>query len=374
MTHDVFISGVGAVTPFGVGTGALWDGIWSGRVAIQPITRFASRVGSVAFAAEFPPEAIVAAGGSADLAFGTARLAAEEALSGMTRSDRRTTGLVLATTKAELSGFEGPGVGFGSPGRLLARLWAALDLGGPVCTTSAACSSGIVALGTASRWVASGRCTRVLVVGVDILWEFVLRGFEALMAMDPEPCRPYDRSRRGMSCGEAAAAVLLTAEENTADAFRMLGWGASTEGHHMTGPRRDGFGVRTAAERALGVAGIVAASVSFVHLHGTGTPFNDAAEATGLSDLFAPAPKTPPAFGSKGQLGHAMGASSLIESLVALEALRRGTMPGNAGLLVTDVDPRLDVAPNPRRLPSAEYALKVSAGFGGVCAATVFAR
>ncbi|MFO1076622.1 MAG: hypothetical protein U1E73_02730 [Planctomycetota bacterium] len=140
----------------------------------------------------------------------------------------------------------------------------------------------------------------------------------------------------------------------------------------MTGPDYQGLGVGTAARRALAHAGLRPADVDCIHLHGTGTQANDSTEAIGLGNVFDG--RTPPAFGTKGQTGHTLGAAGVLEVLLAVDALRRGVAPPNHGLGATDVDSRLDLTTAPRPLPRARHALKVASGFGGVQAALVVAQ
>jgi len=364
----VFIAGRGAVSALGEGREALLGGIFAGRSGLRPLARLAGVACSTSVAGEVPLPS-----DEEGHALAMAARAALEALSeaGWDPDERRGAALVLSTTKADLSGIECEGDGLGNPGRLARRLADALGVGGPVAAVSCACASGLSAIALAARRIRSGRAERVLVVGVDALSAFVLRGFTALLALDPGPCRPFDRARRGLSLGEGAGALALTSREEGSIGVEVLGAGESNDANHVTGPSRDGEGLLTAARRALAEAGIAPADVGYVHLHGTGTSFNDATEGKALARLFGG--PTPPASGTKAQTGHTLGAAGLLESLVAVEALLRGTAPGNVGLEETDVDPSLTLARAATPLEGARAALKISAGFGGINAAVVFA-
>ena len=362
-----YVAGRGAVSAFGVGFPALARGVFGGQRGLEPLRRLASVECLTEVAGEVPEPVVDAAGGEAGLALHMAIAAAKEALG---EADTASIGLVLSTTKADLGGVQGKGEGLGSPARLARRLGESLGLGGPQAAVSCACSSGGAATALAARWIERGHATRVLVVGVDALTPFVLRGFSSLLALDSQPCRPFDRERAGLSLGEGAAALLLSAREN--ESLRgtfIAGWGESNDANHVTGPSRDGSGLRLAAERALARAGIRPAEVDAVHVHGTGTRYNDASEALALVGLFGG--KTPPAFGSKGQTGHALGATAVFEILLLLEALHRGEVPGNVGLEEPDVNPALTLSQERVTLSRARYGLKVSAGFGGINAAVV---
>lgn len=362
----VYVAGRGAVSAFGVGFPALAQGVFEGQRGLAPRRRLASVPCLTEIAGEVPEDVADAAGG-ASLALHIAIAAAKEALG---ETDPSEVGLVLSTTKADLGGVGCSGEGLGSPARLAKRLAETLALGGPQAAVSCACSSGGAATALAARWIQRGHATRVLVVGVDVLTAFVLRGFSSLLALDPQPCRPFDRERAGLSLGEGAAALLLSAREDEGQRGTFVaGWGESNDANHVTGPSRDGSGLRLAAERALAKAGIRPDQVDAVHVHGTGTRYNDASEALALAGLFGG--RTPPAFGTKGQTGHALGATAVFEILLLIEALHRGEVPGNVGLEESDVDPALTLSREGVTLSRSRFGLKVSAGFGGINAAVV---
>ncbi len=263
--------------------------------------------------------------------------------------------VLLATTKGDLPVWADAvlaGGHAGGPAHL------ARALGGTA--VSGACASGPLALGEAARLVASGRARRVAVLGGDRLAPFVHGGFAALRAIDPGRCRPFDRGRRGLRLGESAAAILVTAD---GDGPWLSGWGASLDAHHLTGPARDGAGLVAACRMALDRAGIAAPAA--VIAHGTGTPYNDAAEVCAYRTLCPDAPVT----AWKGVLGHGLGGCGVVAVALAAAVLRDGRpLPGCAHL----VDPE----PGLRLLPSGAHAhrgplLCASAGFGGVNGAVV---
>ena len=373
------VLGRGAVSAFGVGVHALLDGVFAGDSRILARARTAAWDAPTTVAAEFPPTTLAALGGSDDLAALSAIAAARQALAEANVHDaaaRAGIGLVLASTKGDLRGVLAgdPGDGLGMPGRLLQRLQRELGLGPALGAVSCACASGLVALAQAARHLHVGTCARVLVVGVDVLHPFVLAGFGSLHALDPQPCRPFDAARRGVSLGEAAAALLLGGDGFSAGGGALangalVGHGGANDACHVTGPDRQGAGLALAAARAIAAAGLQPSDIDVLHLHGTATAANDATEAIGLGALFGG--RTPPAFGSKGQTGHTLGASGVLETIVSLAALQRREVPTNVGLERPDVDPALALVRTKQALPRARFALKVASGFGGVQAATV---
>jgi 3-oxoacyl-(acyl-carrier-protein) synthase len=365
----VFVAGRGAVTGFGRGRARFAEALFAGHSAVLPRRRTAGFVVPTAVAAEFPAETLPPTLPAAEHACHAAVLAAQEALAEAGEPPRGDLGLVLASTKADLSGVVGDGQGLGQPWRLGARLRRALDCGGPVVNVSCACASGLVAIAAAARRLAAGEAERMLVVGVDVLHEFVLAGFGSLNALDPGACRPFDRARRGVSLGDGAGALLLTRRRGGSLGVAVTGHGGANDACHVTGPDRQGRGLALAAARALAQAGTATGEVDAVHLHGTATQANDASEALGLVALFGG--RTPPAFGTKAQTGHTLGAAGVLETIAAIETLQRGLVPANVGLVEPDVDPGLDLVRSPRPLPRARCALKVASGFGGIQAAVV---
>lgn len=376
MRRPVFLAGRGAVTGFGRGVDELCDRIFAGETALRTRRRTADFRAETTVCGEFPKGTIDdVALPERDLPLRAALLATEEALEEAGRPDVASMGVVLATTKGDMSGICGEGAGLGSPIRLGALVSEAFGFGLPPTGLSCACASGVVGIASAARRIALGECDRLVVVAADAVNEFILRGFGGLGALDPGPCRPFDADRRGVSLGDGAGAVVLTAHERESIGIRVSGYGGANDACHVTGPDYDGRGVSLAARRAISHAGLTLQDIDALHLHATGTRANDRSEAIGLGDLWAEvAPSTPPAFGSKGQTGHTLGAAGVVESLLAIAALERAQVPGNHGLTTTDCDGRLDVTAERRELPRAKHALKVASGFGGVQGAMVFSR
>lgn len=296
--------------------------------------------------------------------------AAQQALAEAGISDPSGIGLILATTKAEMTGLMGEGSGYALPIRLARRVAADLGLGCVHAAVSSACASGLTALALAERRIRSGELERVLVVGADALNETTLAGFGGMHILDPEPCRPFDVSRRGLSLGDGAGAILLSQHEHESVGIRVAGHGGANDAIHVAGCDRTGGGLRRAVQRAFADAGIQSSDMDLVQLHGTGTVANDASEALGLAAAFGG--RTAPAFGIKAQIGHTLGAAGIIESLAAMAALQRQEVPANVGLEEPGVDPRLQLVRENMALPGARRALKVNGGFGGVQQAVVF--
>ena len=159
-----------------------------------------------------------------------------------------------------------------------------------------------------------------------------LLGFGALELVSPGPCRPCDVGRNGISIGEAAGFALL--ERDGSSDFALLGYGATSDGYHMSSPHPEGAGAIAAMREALRKAGLQPSAVDYVSLHGTGTRANDAAEDRAVADVFG---EETPCSSTKGWSGHTLGASGSLGVAIARLAIENDLLPGC--LAVTEVDP-----------------------------------
>ena len=257
-----------------------------------------------------------------------------------------------------------------APHSLAAFVAAALALEGPCLTVSTACSSSAKVFASAERMLRLGLADAALVGGVDTLCDSVLFGFNALELVSPEPCRPFDRARNGISIGEAAGFALLERVEAAPQAPRLLGYGESSDAHHMSTPHPDGLGAELALNDALARAGLDAAQVDYINLHGTASQKNDEVEAALVARVF---PTRTRASSTKGFTGHTLGAAGILEATVALQAIEHGLIPGNLGGDTPDPSCGAQFAwRNEHR--RVDVALSNSFGFGGNNACLAFAR
>ncbi len=248
---------------------------------------------------------------------------------------------------------------------------AATGLRGPCATVATACSSSAKVFAQAARLIHAGLVDAALVGGVDTLCGSVLFGFNSLGLVSANPCRPFDRDRDGLSLGEAGGFAVLERAAPGDTGLQLRGYGESSDAHHMSAPHPEGLGASLAMRDALARAGIAAAEVGYLNLHGTSTPANDAVEAAAVATMF---PDTLHASSTKGWTGHTLGAAGIVESVFALLALEHGLLPG----ILHSESP--DPACGPQiRFDNAEdagirYAMNNSFGFGGNNAALVFGR
>ena len=246
----------------------------------------------------------------------------------------------------------------------------ALQLGGPCVTVATACSSSAKVFAQASRLIDAGLADAALVGGVDTLCGSVLFGFNSLELVSPQPCRPFDAARNGLSLGEAGGFAVLERAADGEPGLQLRGYGESSDAHHMSAPHPEGLGAHLAMCDALARAGIDTGDVGYLNLHGTATPANDTIEARAVAALF---PSTLHASSTKGWTGHTLGAAGIVESVFALLALEHGVLPGilNSDTPDPDNGPQIQFDNASREI---RYAMNNSFGFGGNNCSLVFAR
>ena len=243
----------------------------------------------------------------------------------------------------------------------------ALALAGPCLTVSTACSSSAKAFAVAERLLRLELVDAVVVGGADSLCGSVLFGFNALQLVSAQPCRPFDVQRSGINLGEAAGFALL---ERGPGALQLIGYGESSDAHHMSTPHPDGAGAERALDDALARSGVPADAVDYIHLHGTASARNDEVEAALVARRFGAHTH---ASSTKGFTGHALGSAGIVGAVFSLLAIETGLMPGtlNAERLDPVCGPQIRLQPAHGEV---RVALSHSFGFGGTNCVLVFAR
>lgn len=246
-----------------------------------------------------------------------------------------------------------------------------LALAGPAYTVSAACASSAKTFVDGAQLIAANVCDAVVVGGVDSLCDTSLRGFQALQLLSPEPCRPNDAARRGICIGEAGALALLerSGPENE-DAPRLIGYGESTDAHHLASPHPEGVGAQLAMEEALERAAIRADAIDYVNMHGTGSHVNDWVEDGAVFRVLGARASCS---STKGWTGHTLGAAGAVEAAIALLAIGHGMVPGNLNLQTADPAFSCRFQRETEARP-IRTVLSNSFGFGGNNCCLIFGR
>lgn len=235
---------------------------------------------------------------------------------------------------------------------------AGLD-GVQVCTISTACSSALNAITLGARMLESGEVDYVVAGGSEALSVFHLNGFNTLMILDHERCRPFDATRAGLNLGEGAAFLVMSRDE--ARYGYVTGWGNRCDAFHQTASSDDGLGARLCMQEAMDMAGVSASDIQYINAHGTGTPNNDRSESAAIRYVFGN--NLPLVSSTKSLTGHTTSASGSIETALCLMAMQEGIAPAAIGCENVDENV-VPVIKENRKMP-LKHVLCNSFGFGG---------
>jgi 3-oxoacyl-[acyl-carrier-protein] synthase II len=412
----VWITGLGMVTPIGIGRDGFWAGLHAGRSAVKRIDRFDPAQFRSQVAAQiddFEPTDHLSAKEArstdrfSQFALAAGRLAMADA--GLrvgprkgVRADRvgvyvgsALGGIAYAEVQHER--FMEKGIRQVAPNLALAvfggaapaNLGIALGLNGPILSTANSCAAGAVALGEAFHLIRDGGADAALAGGVEVpLSPLAFGAFDIIRALsagrnnDPtHAARPFDAERDGFVMGEGAALLVLeeaeAAERRGATPYAEIrGYAATSDAFHMVQPRPDGLQAARAARLALADGGMKAASLDYVNAHASSTPLGDMAEALALRKALGPSASRIPVSGTKAYYGHPLGASGAIEAAICSLAIARGWAPGTINLETLDpgVAEHLPCVLDAPLEGDIRNVLSTSFGFGGLNAALGFSR
>lgn len=410
MSRAVVVTGLGLVTPLGVGVEATWAALLAGVSGIGPLTRFDASALPCRVAGEvrdFDPgqwvtareqrrmdRFITLAIAAAMEAALHARLVVRDALAprvgvaigvglgGLPVIEDAHRALLAGGPRRVSPYFIPAVIGNLAPGHVAMRLGAR----GPNLTTTTACASGAHAIGEAFEMIAADRADVMLAGGAEAaITPLAMAGFGTMQALSrwdgpaATASRPFDRRRSGFVMGEGAGVLVLEAEAHARRRGarvlgRVLGYGASADAFHLTQPPDDGAGAQQAIRQALARAGLAPEAVQHVNAHGTGTPQGDVAETRALRAVFGRHADALLVSATKACTGHLLGAAGAVEAAFALLALRDQTAPPTAHLDEPDPACDLDYVPHRARRAPLDVALSTSFGFGGTNAALLFGR
>ena len=353
MTGEAYITGVGIVSPIGVGREAFLAGLRAGRCGLAELRGLDASQFRVGRGGEVDDSAL--AGGDVDLeearclAFALRVCLEALADAGLDATSLpEDASLALGSGAGEMRALEaslGPPEAELSLDRadplqphsaITSKLAGRLGLRGRQLTFVNACAAGAQAIAVAADLIRAGRAELVLAGGVETLSRMVISGFEALRAVSRTGCRPFDADRDGIQLSELAAFVVLEAGERVVKRgvqpyARVAGSGASADASHVVRPDEEGAGAALALHRALADAGLAPEAIDYVNAHGTGTVQNDPAELAALVSVFGGRARELPISSTKAMLGHALAASGAAEVVVCALALREGFLPPTIG-------------------------------------------
>jgi 3-oxoacyl-[acyl-carrier-protein] synthase II len=410
----IWVTGIGMITAIGVGKEAFRAGLRAARSPVQRIDRFDPSPFRSQVAAQvdvfdpldwMPPKTARQLDRFSQFGLVAGRLALDDA--GLTPGERggaapQRIGIYLGSALGGIAYAENQheryldrGIKAVAPNLALAvfggaapaNLGIALDVRGPILSTANSCASGAVALGEAMGDIREGRVDAAIAGGCEVpLSPLAFGAFDIIRALSAGhnddaagAARPFDAGRDGFVMGEGAALLVLEAAEaaerrGAVPYAELLGYGATSDAHHMVQPRADGTEAARAATIALSDGGVDPAEIDYVNAHASSTPIGDVAEARAIALALGDRAATVPVSGTKALYGHPLGASGAIEAAICALAIRDGWVPPSVNLVDPDPD-ALSLLPGLLRAGrdgTYRRILSTSFGFGGLNAALVF--
>jgi 3-oxoacyl-[acyl-carrier-protein] synthase II len=406
----VVVTGLGAVTPVGVGVKAYWDGITAGRSGVGPLTLVDPEAIPSKVAGEcvdFNPSVALGAkearrlDRSTQFALSAAREAWQDSeIEG--KVDKDETGVVFATGIGGISSLlgservlheKGPDrvspftVPKLMPNAAAGQVAMSFGLRGPNFCTTTACAASNHAIGLAFQAIRQGEAEAMVAGGSESAFvDIALVAFAQMTALSTrfndrpqEASRPFDSLRDGFVMGEGAGALILEEREHALrrGAYiyaEMIGFGQSADAFHITAPSEDGSGAALAMGRALRLAGIAPADVDYINAHATSTPTGDISEVRAIQLAFGEHTRRLAVSATKSMIGHLFGAAGAVEGIATVLTIRDGILPPTINLTNPDPACDLDLVPGHARKADVEVAMSNGFGFGGHNAVVIFRR
>ena len=265
------------------------------------------------------------------------------------------------------------------PSFTASRVAERFGFSGPRATVTTACSSSATSIGYGADLVRRGQSKAVLCGGSDALSELTFGGFNSLKAMDPSPCKPFDRRRAGMCLGEGAAILILESLEEAmkrgAEVYaEFLGYGIGGEAYHITAPEPTGITEARIMKEAMEECNIHPFEVDYINAHGTGTPLNDKVETLAIKNAFGERAYSIPISSIKSMVGHCLGSAGAIEAVASILSIVHQFIPPTLHHQEGDEDCDLDYVPSKSRGMEVRVVLSNSFAFGGNCTTLVFGK
>ena len=401
------ITGMGAVTPIGIGVENYWNNLVAGKCGVEKITRFDTEDLPVKIAAEvkdfeaekFMPKKLTR---EMDVYMQYGYAAAMEAIeqAGEPAASPERMGIVVGTALGGISPIAETqdGISKGEHKKVsprfvpkiigneaAAQVAIAKGYRGPSLTVSTACSSGGDAISTACMLLMSGQADAVLAMGTESalspLFILGLTSAHALSTNNDNPqsaSRPFDKDRDGFVIGEGGGALVIETEENAKKRgatilAELAGFSNCTDGYHVTSPHPEGIGALFCMEKAIEHAGLSASDVDYINTHGTSTGVGDPIETQAIAELFGAHAKEMAVTSTKGATGHMMGAGGITEAITCIQCIRTGVVPPTLNLEEPDEKcAPLNYVPGKSIEKKVKVAMSNSFGFGGQNSSVIF--
>lgn len=376
MAKNVYITDTNCITPLGFDVASNWEGLMNGASGIQ-VHEKAGMLESF-HASIIDSEQLDTAFRAFSDASHFTRLEKMLFLALKPLIDKHKvterTAFVFSTTKGNITLLEDPtnAVETAHLSALAKKISTFFGFTTAPVVVSNACVSGVLAIAVAKRMIQAGVFDNAFVMAGDEVSEFVLSGFNSFQAMSATPCKPYDKDRNGVTLGEATAAVYITSDENEVQKgdMKIIGDGAINDANHISGPSRTGEGLFRSIESAFRESGMQPEKLAYISAHGTATLYNDEMEATAFNRLRL---EDVPVNSLKGFYGHTLGASGLLETVMAIESARKNQLIASKGFAEMGVTQRIAII-EANKEKEIDFFLKTASGFGGCNTAVLFEK
>lgn len=394
----VVITGLGVVSPIGIGKKEFWNALIEGKNGIGDVRSFDTslyRTHKGGEVKDFNPNNYIrnielpSCCRSTQLALAASKLAIDDA--GLTDKfllcNREIIGVIIGSTTADSKLAEKYGLiwskkGYkNTPEKLVRTLnWLTVGIANSISrefgisglsiAIPTACAVGNYTIGYAFDLLKTNRLDVVLAGGTDSMNQIVFAGFNRLRAMAPDKCQPFDRNRKGLIVSEGAGMLILEilehAKKRKANIYaEVLGYGLGCDAYHSTSPHPEGIGAIRAIKMAFKNAKIITQDIDYINAHGTGTITNDRIETKIIKKVFGKRAKKIPVSSIKSMLGHTMGATSSIEAIACSLVVKYDIIPPTINYETPDPECDLDYVPNKARRQKVNIALSNAFGFGG---------
>lgn len=377
MNKNVYITETNCITPLGFDVESNWNAMLNGQTGIQSFQND--------LLPEIPYHASVIDTNKINSSFEKIEqntnftrlekmmiLALQPTISKHTISPK--TAFILSTTKGNITALENENNTIQSAqlSQLAKKIARYFGFTTEPIVVSNACVSGVLAIAIAKRMIQTGLYDDAFIVAGDEVSEFVLSGFNSFQAMSESPCKPYDKDRNGVSLGEATAAVYVTSDESKVNSksVKVIGDGSINDANHISGPSRTGEGLYRSIQSAMHEAQISADKIDYISAHGTATMYNDEMEAIAFNRLQL---ENVPVNSLKGFFGHTLGASGLLETVVAIESANRNQLMISKGFDELGVSQSINIITKNKEKKVTCF-LKTASGFGGCNTAVLFEK
>jgi 3-oxoacyl-[acyl-carrier-protein] synthase II len=406
----VVITGIGMISPLGIGNEATWEGLLAGRSGIDRITKFDTTDYACKIAGEvrgFDPlrwiekKEIKKSDTFIHYAIAAAQIAHDDAKLDMAKEDSDRAGVIIASGIGGLPLIadmhstvleRGPGriSPFFIPGLIInlaaGQVSIRFGLKGPSSAPATACAAGAHAIGDAMKIIQRDDADIMFAGGAEaVITELAIGGFAAMRAMstrndDPQHAsRPWDLHRDGFVVGEGSGIVILEERERAiargANIYcELTGYGMSSDAYHISAPAEDGDGMIRAMKRAIKDAGLQPSDIGYINAHGTSTPVGDRTETIAVKGVMGEHAYKVAFSSTKSMTGHLLGAAGGLEAAISAMAVKTGILPPTTNYETPDPECDLDYVPNVARQANPTHVLSNSFGFGGTNATLVFSK